>query len=505
MPRLTMSALTVMLILVLAAVAPQQAFGPPSPQAGQASTLQPVQIPLDLFKVPEGFEVTLVGGHAAAAQPDQHRHRSRRPHLGGRRRSLPLASRPPARRRSHRRRCRTPTATARPTATHTFVQEPALIAPLGVAVIDNKIVVVAAARPHRLHGRRSQPALRSGGGQARGAADRLPGHQSRPLAALGDGRPGRQVDVQLRQHRRDVHRQVGQDVPHLRLLPSRPGRPVQVPERPRRLCRQAERRRARVRRRIHRADESGRHQRGDHRLQLSQQLRAVGHLARRRLPERQRRSAGVPRELGDGVRQLRLLVERRPADVAGGSPARPVDSGRGVAPGRSGHDAGRRRLRRRIADRQCLLRERRARPVLGRDVLRGRRRPQRGVLLPAGAPGRGFRARPEDLPDLEREAAVRRVGLRDGQRRRHQARSRRCSGRRTSPSVPTARCMSATGSTRGSAGTRIWTTRCPARFTGSRRRASSRRCRRSTPRRSTVRSPRCGRPRSTSARSASKG
>ena len=30
---------------------------------------------------------------------------------------------------------------ARPTGTHTFVQEPALIAPLGVSVIDNKVVV----------------------------------------------------------------------------------------------------------------------------------------------------------------------------------------------------------------------------------------------------------------------------------------------------------------------------------------------------------------------------
>ena len=63
-------------------------------------------------------------------------------------------------------------------------------------------------------------------------------------------------------------------------------------------------------------------QRRDHRPQLPQQLRAVDHLARRRLPERQRRSAGVPRQLGDGVRQLRLLVERRPARLAGGSPAR---------------------------------------------------------------------------------------------------------------------------------------------------------------------------------------
>ena len=80
---------------------------------------------------------------------------------------------------------------------------------------------LAAARPHRLHRRRSKPALRSGGRQARGAADRLPGHQSRSLAAFGDVRSRRQVDLQLRQHRRDVHRQVGKDVPDLRLVSSR--------------------------------------------------------------------------------------------------------------------------------------------------------------------------------------------------------------------------------------------------------------------------------------------
>ena len=142
--------------------------------------------------------------------------------------------------------------------------------------------------------------------------------------------------------------------------------PFKFPHDPAAYAGQAQRRRARVRGRVHRADESRRHERGDHRTQLPQQLRAVGHVARRRLPERQRRSAGLPRELGDGIRQLRLLVERRPADVAGGSPARSVGAGRGVAPGRSGHDAGRRRLRRRIADRQRLLRERRARPGVGR-------------------------------------------------------------------------------------------------------------------------------------------
>ena len=109
-------------------------------------------------------------------------------------------------------------------AAHTFVQEPALIAPLGIVGDRQQDHRLAAARSHRLHRRRSQPAIRSGDRQARGAADRLPGHQPRPLAALGDGRSRRQVVLQLRQHRRDVHRPVGQDVPHLRLLPSRPGR-----------------------------------------------------------------------------------------------------------------------------------------------------------------------------------------------------------------------------------------------------------------------------------------
>ena len=95
--------------------------------------------------------------------------------------------------------------------------------------------------------------------------------------------------------------------------------------------------------------------------------------------------------------------------LAGGPPARPDDAGRGVASGRSGHDAGRRRLRRRLADRQRVLRERRARRRVGRHVPRRRRRAQRDLLLPAGAPGRRVRARSEDLPDVERQAAVRRA------------------------------------------------------------------------------------------------
>ena len=99
----------------------------------------------------------------------------------------------------------------------------------------------------------------------------------------------------------------------------------------------------------------------------------------------------------------------------------------------------------------------------------------------AGAPGRGLRARPEDLPDLEREAAVCRVGLRRRQRHRqgrhrdalpavgHRGRSRR---RAVCQRLDRRARRRAPGSRRHD---------CPARSTASRRRASCRRSRRSTP------------------------
>ena len=217
------------------------------------------------------------------------------------------------------------------------------------------------------------------------------------------------MDFQLRQHRRDVHRQVWKDLPDLRVLSAEPRRTVHVPERPRGLRREAQRRRACVCGGIHGANEPRRHERGDHRIQLPQQLRAVRQLVGRRLSERQRRSPGLSCELGDGIRQLRLFVQRRPADVAGGPPGRPIHSGGGMASGRSGHDACRRRVRRRLADRQRFLRERRTRLGVGRDVPRRGRGQERGVCLQTGAAGRRVCARPEDLPDLERQAAVRRV------------------------------------------------------------------------------------------------
>src|SRR3954464_14613069 len=79
MRRLAFSPLTLVIVLMLVAGVPQQAYGPPPTQSGQAPTPapaaaprpapapaaaprpapEPVQIPLDLFKVPDGFEVTL--------------------------------------------------------------------------------------------------------------------------------------------------------------------------------------------------------------------------------------------------------------------------------------------------------------------------------------------------------------------------------------------------------------------------------------------------------------
>ena len=185
MRRFALSPLNVMLVLMLTAVAPQQAFGPPPTQAGQAPAAQSREHSARPVPAARRVRGHAVGRVADAAQPDQHRHRSRRPHLGGRRCSLSLPSCPSARRRSHRR-----------AAGHRWGRQGRQDAYVRAGAWPDRAARrrghrqqgdrLAAARPHRLHRRRSQPALRSGGGQTRSAADRLPGHQSRPLAAFGD-------------------------------------------------------------------------------------------------------------------------------------------------------------------------------------------------------------------------------------------------------------------------------------------------------------------------------
>ena len=137
-----------MFALALAIVVPEQAFGPASMQAGQAPAAQatpaapstPVQIPLDLFKVPDGFEITLW-----AATPLLHNPTNIDIDRDGR---IWVAE--GVRYRSHFARqpegdriiVLTDTdGDGKADKTQTFVQEPGLIAPLGVAVIDNKVIV----------------------------------------------------------------------------------------------------------------------------------------------------------------------------------------------------------------------------------------------------------------------------------------------------------------------------------------------------------------------------
>jgi putative membrane-bound dehydrogenase-like protein len=142
MRRLALS-LNVMLVLMLAAAVPQQAFGPPSmqaPQAPQAPAAPPTRIPLDLFQVPDGLEVTLW-----AASPLLHNPTNIDIDRNGR---IWVAE--GVRYRSHHARqpegdrivvLQDTDGDGKADSTHTFVQEPALIAPLGVSVIDNKVVV----------------------------------------------------------------------------------------------------------------------------------------------------------------------------------------------------------------------------------------------------------------------------------------------------------------------------------------------------------------------------
>jgi putative membrane-bound dehydrogenase-like protein len=124
-----------MLALMLAAVVPQQTFVQQAPPVAP-----PTQIPLNLFQAPEGFEVTLWAatpllrnptnididkdGRIWVAEGVRYRsHHARQPE-GDRIVVVEDTDRD-----------------GKADRTHTFVQEPGLIAPLGVSVIDNKVVV----------------------------------------------------------------------------------------------------------------------------------------------------------------------------------------------------------------------------------------------------------------------------------------------------------------------------------------------------------------------------
>ncbi len=116
----------------------QQAARPPQPAPPRLE--KPIEIPLELFQVPDGFEVTLW-----ASSPMLHNPTNIDIDRDGR---VWVAE--GVRYRSHHARqpegdriivLQDTDGDGKADTTHTFVQEPALIAPLGVAVIDNKIVV----------------------------------------------------------------------------------------------------------------------------------------------------------------------------------------------------------------------------------------------------------------------------------------------------------------------------------------------------------------------------
>ena len=140
MRRQTFSLLTAVLVLLMLGVIPQQAFGPQAGPPAQAAPGQPVRLPSDLFQVPDGLEVTIWAtspmlfnptnididrdGRIWVAEGVRYRsHYARQPEGD---RIIVLQDKD---------------GDGKADSTHTFVQEPALIAPLGVSVIDNKIVV----------------------------------------------------------------------------------------------------------------------------------------------------------------------------------------------------------------------------------------------------------------------------------------------------------------------------------------------------------------------------
>jgi putative membrane-bound dehydrogenase-like protein len=142
--RLALSPLNVLLVLMLTGAAPQQAFQPPAGRGGQPQPPPPIpkatQVPLDLFQVPAGFEITVW-----AASPMLHNPTNMDIDRDGR---IWIAE--GVRYRSHHARqpegdrivvLQDTNGDGQADKTHTFVQEVGLIAPLGVSVIDNKIVV----------------------------------------------------------------------------------------------------------------------------------------------------------------------------------------------------------------------------------------------------------------------------------------------------------------------------------------------------------------------------
>ena len=468
-----------MFVMLLVPDGPQQAFGPPqTPPAqgapGQAGPGQPVRLPPDLFKVPDGLEVTLW-----AASPLLHNPTNIDIDRDGR---IWVAE--GVRYRSHHARqpegdrivvLQDTDGDGKADSTHTFVQEPALIAPLGVSVIDNKIVV---AQPPDLivytdvdRNLQFDPAVDKREVLLTGFQGINHDHSLHSVTVGPDGK----WIFNAGNMRRDVHGQVRQDVPHLRLLSSEgPVGPFKFPHDPAEYA--------------GKPSDDGHVYVGGFTVRMNPDgtnAEIIGHNYRNSYEQSVTSLGDVFQNDNDDPPACRVSwvmeyanfgfssndgqrtwqADRRPGqsipvaewrqDDPGMTPAGDVYGG-GSPTGNVFYENGALGV------------------VVGRDVPRGRAGAERDLLLPAGATGGGVRARPQDLHDLERQAAVCGVGFhrrqRHGQGRArdavpavgHRGRSRR-----------RAVCQRL-DRRRGSAATRIWTTPCPARSTASRRRASCR-------------------------------
>ena len=139
MTRPILSPRTIAVAVLLAAFASQQPAASRM-QSAPAAAQAPLRVPLDLFHLPEGLEVTLW-----ASTPMLHNPTNIDIDKDGR---IWVAE--GVRYRTHYARqpegdrivvLQDTDGDGKADSVHTFVQEPALIAPLGIAVIDNKIIV----------------------------------------------------------------------------------------------------------------------------------------------------------------------------------------------------------------------------------------------------------------------------------------------------------------------------------------------------------------------------
>ena len=428
MRRFAFSPLTVILALALVTTAPQQsapvaAQATPTQQAPipqpppPAATADPVKIPLNLFKVPEGLEVTVWAETPLLRNPtniDIDR--------DGR---IWVAE--GVRYRSHHARqpegdkivvLQDKDGDGKAESSHTFVQEPGLIAPLGVSVIDNKIVV---AQPPDLivytdvdRNLRFDPAVDKREVLLTGFHGVNHDHSLHSVTVGPDGKwvfNAGNTGGMFTDKSGKTFRVFGQ---------YRPG-PVGPFKYPHDAAAFAGK-----------PSDDGHVYVGGFTVRMNPdgtKAEIIGHNYRNSYEQSVTSLGDVFQNDNDDPPACRVSwvmeyanfgfssndgqrswqADRRPGQST------PVAEWRQDDPGMT--PIGR-RLRRRLADRQRLLRKRRARVAVRGHVPRGRCRPQRDLLVSAGARRRRLRAAAQDLRDLEREAGVRGVGLRHGPWRR---------------------------------------------------------------------------------------